>query len=616
MPNDKVTIFDRISRGLEVGLRAAQFIPDLDLVEKQLDEMIGEGTLPTAGEIEGLTEELTDELKSTTPPRKRRSRQDIRGWKTDLAYATYFRYMQGFARRKDKIPDYGDIDRDEYLSTVWRSEPILAGAVYSMSAKMVSLKWTVTGRRNLAKRYAEILAYTGFQGGGFGWGGFSSSSAQDFYTTDRGIFWEVGRDGNPITGRMTELNYIDCLQCTLTGNAKRPMHYMSDMTGQSIRFKPGEFIHFASLNSGRERHLGIGFCATSRALKAAKLLLGLHNYDSEKLSNLPPEGVASVTGLTMIEFTDALELWQAARKADNSLTFPQVLWLIGSQPNAQVKVDFVGFSQVPESFDRKSVVTQYVNTLALDFGVDAREFWPVSSGALGTVGESEIQHMKARGKGPGEYITTTEREINHELPEGVDFQYDTQDMEEDSQAAAIAKGWVEAFMPLFEGEVLDKAQFMRLLADKQVIPDWMIEDERVIADDLGVEEKYSDDPVICIEWDGKLLKQVSGPSIDLSYHVVDRSPRLLEADTLKDDTIVRERHPVWESADAAIDFLKQAEATLTEEPKRNIRGKPIPKGEALKGTKVTQRTVDRELELWQKHPLLRHYLPEGKVRVQ
>lgn len=381
--------------------------------------------------------------------------------------------------------------------------------------------------------------------------------------------------------------------------------------------------------SGRERYLGIGLCAVSRALKAAKLLMGLHDYDSEKLSNLPPEGVASVTGLTMAEFNDALAMWMSARKKDNSLTFPQVLWLIGSQPNADVKVNFVGFSQVPESFDRKVVVNQYVNTLALCFGVDAREFWPVSSGALGTAAETEVQHMKARGKGPGEYITTTERAINGELPDGVEFKYDTQDIEEDMEAAMVAKAWVEAYLPLTTAggaaeEILSKDELMRLLADKGVVPDWMVRDDRIIADDMGMEEKYwTHDDVIIIEWNEGVLKQKPLPTYKLQSFGVEvyaNDSDMAEyldgipyAESVEEKSLLRIQRGGngWEQTDAATEFLKQENDE--EEPVRNIRGKPIPEKESIKGASVTRSAIEQELELWASHPVLSQYLPEGEV---
>lgn len=595
---------------------------NFDVIEKQLDGMIESGQLPSAAIIDDWIEE-----KASSKGHK--SKLKVRRTMNDLAYSgLYFQYLRDYARGKDAVPVYGSLDRDHYLSAIWKSEPILAGAVYSMSAKMVSLKWQISGRRNLAIYYAKLLSRAAYMGG-YGWGGFSSPSAEDFYTTDRGVFWETARVGNPMYGKLADIGHIDALQCTLTGNTKRPIHYMSALTGQSIRFKPGEVAHFASMNSPREEYLGMGLCAVSRALRAAKLLMGLHDYDAEKLANLPPEGVAAITGLTIEEFHDALALWQSSREKDNSLTFPQVLWLIGSQPNSVVKVDFVGFSQLPESFDRQTVIQQYINTLALDFGVDTREFWAISSGALGTASETEVQHMKAKGKGHGEYITLTERILNDEMPDGVEFGYDTQDIEEDETAARVAKAWVDAFLPLTIAggaaeAIIDNEMLLRLLADKSVIPDWMVKDDRVVADDMGVHEKdFTHDDVIVIEWDGRILRQKYSAAIDLSYRVVGRKQKKLPPDAL-DITPPTELKvweyrggdgSSWESTDAAVEFLKQAEAALEEEPERNIRGKPIPEDESLRGASVTQSAIDHELELWRNHPLLSHYLPKEEVKI-
>lgn len=410
---------------------------NLTTVEQRLDTMIASGELPT--------------MESKQQPQ---SRLDVRHTDHDIAsYAVGFNHLRSWIadnyKKSHQVPPKDSPERDWYLSEVWKGEPILAGAVYSMSAKMTSLKWMITGKRKLAVTAAKMLARSAYMGG-YEWGGFQAASTQDFYTTNRGVFWETAKAGDPLTSMMTDIGHIDTLCCTLTGNSKYPLVYVSEESAQRLKFQPGEFIHFASLASPREHDLGGGMCAVDRALRAAQMLMGLHDYDEEKLSNLPPEGVASVTGLTMDEFDDAIKLWMAKRQQSNSLTFPQVLWLIASQPSAAVGVEFTGFSQIPESFDRKSVIEQYVNTLALCFGVDAREFWSLmSGGGLGTAGESEIQHMKAKGKGPGEYITTTERHINGELPDGIRFQYDTQDMQEDASAAAVAKAWVDAFMPLY-----------------------------------------------------------------------------------------------------------------------------------------------------------------------
>jgi hypothetical protein len=604
-------------------------------------------------------------IEEKSMPKGRKSKLDVRKTNANLAYYGMYSYLHAWVgTNKESVPDYGDPSRDIYLSRIWRLEPIMAGAVYSMEAKMMALRWNVTGKKEAATAAAKLYAGAAYMGG-YDWGGFIASTAEDFYTINRGVFWETPRVGSPLTGALADLGHIDGLSCTLTGNTQYPMIYVSETTGQIVRFRPGEFVHFASMPSPREEYLGMGLCAVDRALRAVTLFIGLHDYDEEKLSNLPPEGVAAVTGLTIEEFQDAVNLWRTQRESDNSLTFPQVLWLIGSQPTTTVSLDFVGFSEIPESFDRQSVITQYISTLAMCFGVDAREFWPISSGALGTSAESEIQHLKAKGKGPGEFISTTERFLNAENEPDVQFGFDTQDIEEDANAAAVAKAWIDAFYPLYTGtpagktkaspagkpnteavpsteeqpeeqgaqgaaqpgvspfgmapgqpqpeQVIDKDQFLRLLADRGVLPEWMLNDQRVRVDDTSIhlnKEGHPDD-IVRIEWDSGVLKQVRLPPIILytKSGSVDEVPEAVPFNGFyRDDGGNGKVSP-----DAVYAWMIEKEAEILE---RNIQGKPLKMEDLRKVSKITTDVIKAEIERWRKHPELAAYAPTIEEEIE
>jgi len=640
--------FQRFTKGFQSGLKAARSsAPDLAAVSAALDTGIKEGVIPVFD-------------TTVTKASSSKSKLSIRDTDYDIAYASLLQGLRTFASRSAKIPAYGTEGEDDVLSEIWRTEPILAGAIYSMSAKMTAMSWKITGKRATALRYARMFSNAAFIDG-VSWDGFLASTTQDFYTTNRGVFWETPRLGSSEYGQLADIGHIDAMMCTLTGNTESPMVYLSETTGQEVRFKPGEYVHFASMPSPREIHLGRGFCAVSRALRAAKLLIGLHDYDSEKLENLPPEGVATVSGLTMDEFKDAITLWQMQRRSDNSLTFPQVLWLIGSQPNTEVKVGFQGFSQLPESFERKDVIDQYINTLSMCFGVDAREFWTMSSGSLGTGAESEIQHLKAKGKGSGEFITITERRLNSLLPEGVDFGYDTQDIEEDATAATTAKLWIDAFLPLVttsvdkngnvvsggqkpaehitsskaenrdealkekvspakngrpgnsanytgtgdragglnapvevKGEpILSVQEFLRLLADKGVLPDYLVKDSRIAIQDSDIHMKdlgHAEDDA-CFEWRNGILKEMRLPGISLTHEEVYGS---------EDDTVDKEAPELEEVPSLKI--------------KRGIKGAPIAEDEVQRGAGVTKNTIKQEMEIWtENEELAPHALTEEEV---
>lgn len=634
-----MNLYDRV----KIGFEAARNARRPEDVEARLSQMAQDGTLDQLFAENEFSKQVSDGSKSYLQIRK-----------TGKEFLSFYSMLVRSVKEGD-IPPYGDPSRDIYLSEFWRKEPLLAGAVYSMSAKMTALPWTVVGMKKDAQYFSNMIA-TAASMEGYDWGGFISASAQDFYTADRGVFWETPRNGSNVYGQLSMLGHIDALQCAMTGNTKKPVYYLSEITGQSRYFKPGEFIHFSSLPSAREANLGIGLCASSRAWRAAKLLLGLHDYDEEKLSNLPPEGVASVSGLTMDEFQDALALWKSARESNNSLTFPQVLWLIGSNPAAAVSVDMAAFSTLPESFDRSVVVEQYVNTLALVFGVDAREFWPISTSSLGTAAESEIQHLKAKGKGPGEFVSIVERKINSELPEGVEFSFDTQDINEDKQAAEIAKIWIEALLPLVTGgaaggpkvgsddgnspadgeaaqpfqpaggqtgdagSIISKQEFLRLLADRGVLPNYLVGDKRVVVTDSGISEKmYNEsDDFVSITWKEGVLTTQRLPAYTVLPWESDnsaKSPDKADYVGLNDNRPSEaNRVPVAqfgaspESFEYKLNWLKQA-ADEVLEGERNIRGKPIPRKEAARGANVTRAAIVAELERWRNHPILSQYAP-------
>jgi len=306
------------------------------------------------------------------------------------------------------------------------------------------------------------------------------------------------------------------------------------------------------------------------------------------------QGIAAVTGLTDREFRQAIAMWQAERKKSNSYTFPQVLWLVGSNPGAKVSIDMASFSSIPESWDRETVIQQYVNTLALCFGVDSREFWTMSTAALGTAAETEVQHLKARGKGGGEFISIVESALNGELPDNVQFKFDTQDIEEDMVNAQYAQTVIDAYIKLIyppnnliaSESVLEMQTFKRILADKGVLPEWAVGDERISITAHAIhKEQFEKDveDVIRVIWEMGKLKETT--LVQLS----------MRADKKKEKT-------PGDNGDSS------PEGEEISEP--NIRGTPIEDSEVERGTRVTAKAVKGAYELWEDEiPELSMYVP-------
>ena len=223
--------------------------------------------------------------------------------------------------------------------------------------------------------------------------------------------------------------------------------------------------------------------------------------------------------------------------------------------------------------------------------------------------------MKAKGKGPGEFISTTERQLNAEFPETIHFEFDTQDIGEDKVAAEVAAMWIGAYLPLTkagammsspggalasgsttvpddrgnaaaekkvgvgDGEgIISDEHFLRLLSDKGVLPDYIVGDDRVAIMDYEVYVR-KEGPVACYTWKDGALTMKQLPPIVL--------PK-----------------PVGDVPDAKreIDYKEYQEKL-----KRNIRGKPIPEGEVKRGASVTEAAIKTEQELWRGiHALSQH----------
>ena len=376
---------------------------------------------------------------------------------------------------EDSIPAWGSQGRGEKLREFARQEPILAGAVATMSGKATALDWKVEGGRNRVRRYHDLL---GEAEDGQGWSYFLDRLVQDYVATDLGGVIELGRDGKggPVAGIFN----LDSTACSLTGNAQAPVKYSPKVgNSRTIALLPGEYARVVDMPSNDESKFGLGFCAVSRALKAAKVLMALYQYEEEQLNDLPPQGIASITGMTAPEVKQAFDLYQAKREAKEQMTFKGVLWLAATANALQpIDVKLTPFANLPDHFDKEKAMTLYVYTLALDFGVDVREFWPASQTGA-TKAEAEIQHQKAKGKGFGRLLSDVERAVNWEvLPDGLSFAFDQQDSEDDLLRQQVHKESVELVRRLWEpvmtGDgIITTAEARRWLVEQGVLPEWL-----------------------------------------------------------------------------------------------------------------------------------------------
>lgn len=435
----------------------------------------------------------TNAAKLSQQPRFDQSKAEISTW-----FWTFWDTYTG----ENVIPAWGQAGRADKLREFSQQEPILAGALSSMISKAVSLDWQITGGRNRVLRYQEILAEAE---DGAGWSYFLDRWLQDYLICDQGGFAELGRQGE--SGPVLALYNLDGAACALSGLPASPVVYFPRLTGgrisgKAIPLQRTDYSWIVDMPNTNEAYHGLGYSSVSRALKVAKVLLALYNYEDERLADMPVPGVASVTGMTQAEVQSAFKLYEAKRQAKEQVTFKGVLWLAAqASPINPIAVNLTSFATLPENFNKRETIELYVYTLALDFGVDVREFWPASQGPLGSGKEAEVQAQKAKGKGFGRMLSSVERALNWDvLPEGLEFAFDLKDSEDDLLRESVREKVISNIRRLWEppmgGDgIISTEEARRWLVELEMAPDWLALSEEVTVHgnaNTGVEEDVVD----------------------------------------------------------------------------------------------------------------------------
>lgn len=406
------------------------------------------------------------------------------------------------ASKADEIDKWWTPQRDRQLRDFWKGEAILSGAVYSMGAKIKTLGYAIDGPSRQVSRYQPVLAQAEF---GKGWRQLLSKTVEDMLTQDKGAFWELIRANNAdIASPIIGIAHLDAGRCFPTGDLEYPVLYSNRRTGQIVKLADYQVARFVSMPSPDEAMNDIGVCAVSRALKAAQIIRDVIIYKREKLASRPNKGFLAISGITQSQLEAAVK--DAEEQQDNAglQRFGKMIALASLDPSAEIKLDMVEFASLPDGYDEEATMTLYAYILALDFGVDAREFWPATASGA-TKADALVQAQKARGKGPGDIITTIEEVMNWKvLPDSLTFHFDFQDDEEDRARAELknAKAATINTMYLGQGTVpgyIDRDEARQLALDEKLIPDEFVQvdltDETTV-DDVEQAKPEEQKPVV------------------------------------------------------------------------------------------------------------------------
>jgi hypothetical protein len=342
------------------------------------------------------------------------------------------------------VPPWWSRSRDEALRAYWKRTDQLSGAVFSFLSKITSIPYSITARNSMikshvvsAEQWNQKLEYASDLGNG--WMYFLSRWVEDFICTDNGAFAEIigpGKIDGPITGEVIGIANLDSLRCIRTNNMEFPVIYI-DPKGARHKLHYTSVMFASQLPSADETMNGTGFCSVSRAIYTSQTLLDQNIFQQEKLGSRPHRGLVLVGGgLDPGYVTRSLEV--ANQMADSGgYQRYRPMTVIGDANVDNPTVAVVDTNSVPDGFDYKESMELGMAIIALAFGVDAKELFPISGGGA-TRADALIQHIKQRGKGPGYTIAMLENLMNMKvMPPYLKFEFDYQDDAQDRQVAEI-----------------------------------------------------------------------------------------------------------------------------------------------------------------------------------
>lgn len=344
------------------------------------------------------------------------------------------------------MPRWWSTARDRKLREFWKGSDHLAGTIYTVQSKMVSIPPRVVARNPSnrehvkdAERWHELLIETPEFGAG--WDEFYKKWIEDYVSVDNGSFAEVigaGSPIGPIDGTPLGIAHLDSGKCQRTGNPIYPVIYIGS-NGKKHKLHFSRVMFASQMPSPLANMNGVGFSAVSRSINVAQTLVDILQFKQEKLGSRPHRAILIAQGgLDPEDVAQAFQVAESKMDAQGLSRYSKVV-VTGSSSIKDAAIDKVELSSLPDGFDEQSSLILGMATISLAFGMDAKELFPAISSASSKA-DALLQHMKQRRKGPGEIMGAIQTRINnYYLPPHLELKFDYQDDAQDRQQAEIDK---------------------------------------------------------------------------------------------------------------------------------------------------------------------------------
>lgn len=363
----------------------------------------------------------------------------------------------------DRVPNWSIYPgvRDQKLREFWKKESIIAGAIYSIVAKMKSLPRMFEGPTRSVKFAEDLFASADFENGHMD---LIGKTVQDLLTQDNGAMWELVGPGNPngpLLGAPTEINYLDPARCYRTFDPTYPILYINPINNERHRIHKTRVISKAQMPQPDELARGVGVSALTRILDRVRLIKAITQHRIETATGTQRKAIIHGKGVSGRTLRRALRRADVEQAQEELIEYQGIPILTTAQG---VELNVLSLAGIPDGYNMVDEHTIYVYIIALDLGVDAREIWPATvTGA--SKADASVQHMKARGKGFADLITTLEwmhEQVLKRISPHLKLIHDFVDDEQDKITTEIHKQRTEILEKYEKGGAITAKEFRGL----------------------------------------------------------------------------------------------------------------------------------------------------------
>jgi len=358
-------------------------------------------------------------------------------------------------------------ERDKQLRAFLPTESILNSAIGSVVVRNAGMSWKLNGTERLAAMGHDLLTNANL---GRGWLDFVSRLSMALMTQDKGAFVEIIRAGKSANSPVLGIQTLDPVRCWKTDDPEIPVIYQ-DLGGRYHRMMWYEVSHMLELPATYERLSALQYSAITRVLRACQVWKSIATYTEEKVSGRHTKAIHIVGGTAPGPLKAAIEGQRAAADAQGLTRYIQPVVLTTATVEAEPKLVTVELATLPDGWDPEKQLKEYLTILSMGLFTDYQELAPLPGGNLGTGAQSEMLHLKSRGKGPQIFRKLVEQLINHEgiLPVGVEFEWDDVDYEEDAAQAQLFDIYAQAIERMVDSGVIDEQGGRQMLMAKDLL---------------------------------------------------------------------------------------------------------------------------------------------------